>query len=149
MYDDEKWMRLALEEAHIALQEGEIPIGAVIIKNNRLIARGHNMTETLHDPTAHAEMIAITSATQNIGKYLQGCSLYVTVEPCVMCAGAIRWSQFSRVVFGTKDIKRGYSTYIPKPLSPFQPKTIVKAGILENECRSIITEFFRKKRRIF
>lgn len=141
---DERCMRLALAEAREALAEGEIPIGAVITAKGRVIARAHNQTETLHDVTAHAEMLAITAAANQLGgKYLQDCTLYVTVEPCVMCAGAIGWAQISRVVYGATDEKRGYSEFAPKAL---HPKATVTAGVLEEECRTLMQSFFRMKR---
>ncbi len=137
-------MRKALFEAEQAAQEGEVPIGAVIVCQNRIIARAHNLTETLNDTTAHAEMQAITSATSFLGgKYLQGCTLYVTLEPCVMCAGAIGWSQISRVVYGASDEKRGYNLLAPKAM---HPKTEITCGVLEKECSEIIQSFFKEKR---
>ena len=137
-------MREALREAQAALAAGEIPIGAVIVSRGRVIGRGHNMTERLIDTTAHAEMVAITAATEAIGgKYLTDCTLYVTVEPCVMCAGALGWSQISRIVFGTRDEKRGYQQYAPHAL---HPKATITSGILEEECRQLMQEFFRQKR---
>jgi len=127
MNDDEKYMREALNEAHEALQSDEIPIGAVVVANGRVIGRGHNLTETLHDVTAHAEMQAITAASEFLGgKYLKDCTLYVTVEPCVMCAGAIGWSQMGRLVYGASDEKRGYQRYAPDAL---HPKTEVVSGV--------------------
>lgn len=141
---DEKYMAEALKEAHLALEEDEIPIGAVIVCKGRIIARGHNMTERLHDPTAHAEMIAITAATEAVGgKYLNDCSLYVTVEPCPMCAAALNWAQIGRVVYGTPDPKRGYSLYSPSLL---HPKTQVQSGKLSDDCSALMTDFFRAKR---
>ncbi len=137
-------MRKALQEARSAFDEGEIPIGAVIVCKDQIIARAHNLTEMLHDVTAHAERQAITSAADNIGgKYLQDCTLYVTVEPCIMCAGAIGWAQISRIVYGAPDEKRGYKAYAPKA---FHPKAEVTAGVLEDECRELMQEFFRKRR---
>lgn len=137
-------MRKALAEAQQAFDEGEIPIGAVIVCQDRVIARAHNLTETLHDVTAHAEMQAITSAANELGgKYLTGCTLYVTVEPCTMCAGALGWSQISRIVYGAEDEKRGYQLYAPHALHP--KATIIK-GILEEECRALIQDFFKNKR---
>ena len=142
--DDERFMRLALAEAQKALAADEIPIGCVIVSNNQIIGRGHNLTETLDDVTAHAEMQAITAAAQTLGgKYLPEATLYVTVEPCAMCAGAIGWAQISRIVYGAPDPKRGYRTYAPRA---FHPKAKVTAGVLENECRELIQEFFRNKR---
>lgn len=142
--DDEKYMRLALAEAQEAARRDEVPIGAVIVCQGRVIARGHNLTETLTDVTAHAEMQTITSAASFLGgKYLTDCTLYVTVEPCLMCAGAIGWSQISRVVFGATDEKRGYHTYCN---SPFHKKTTITGGVLEQECSKLMTDFFKKKR---
>ena len=142
--DDEKYMRLALVEAEEALSRGEVPIGCLIVCEGRIIGRGHNLTETLRDVTAHAEMQAITAAAMTLGgKYLQDCTLYVTVEPCVMCAGALGWAQVSRVVFGAKDEKRGFQTYAPKAL---HPKCTVTSGVLENECRQLMQDFFKAKR---
>ena len=141
---DERFMRLALREAEKALAADEIPIGCVIVSNNQIIGRGHNLTETLADVTAHAEMQAITAATQTLGgKYLPDATLYVTVEPCPMCAGAIGWAQISRIVYGAPDPKRGYTLYAPRT---FHPKATVTAGVLENECRELIQEFFKNKR---
>ena len=144
MNEDERYMKLALQEARRALEAGEIPIGAVIVAQGKVIGRGHNLTETLHDVTAHAEMQAITAAAEHLGgKYLTGCTLYVTVEPCVMCAGAIGWSQLPRVVFGAADPKRGYQTYAPKAL---HPRAQVTSGILEAECSQLMRDFFKQKR---
>lgn len=144
MTKDESFMQKALAEAQIALQEGEIPIGAVVVCRDRIIARAHNQTETLHDVTAHAEMLAITSASNLLGgKYLPECTLYVTVEPCVMCAGALGWSQMSRIVYGASDEKRGFSRYAPKAL---HPKATVTAGVLETECAQLMKDFFKQKR---
>ena len=141
---DEKYMRQALAEAQQAFSEGEIPIGAVIVCRDRIIARAHNLTETLHDVTAHAEMQAITSAANELGgKYLTNCTLYVTVEPCTMCAGALGWSQIPRIVYGCRDEKRGYSHYAPHAL---HPKCTVTAGVLEEECRTLMQQFFKEKR---
>lgn len=141
---DEWFMRAALVEAETAKTEGEVPIGAVVVCQGRTIARAHNLTETLHDVTAHAEMQAITAASNALGgKYLTGCTLYVTVEPCPMCAGAIGWAQLSRVVYGSADPKRGYIRYAP---NVFHPKTEVMAGVLEDECKRILQEFFKAKR---
>lgn len=141
---DEKFMREALREAKAAEAEDEIPIGAVIVFAGRVIAKGHNMTERLHDPTAHAEMIAITAATEAMGgKYLNDCTLYVTVEPCPMCAAASVWAQVGRIVYGASDPKRGYSLFTPSLL---HPKTEVVSGVLAEECGVMVTEFFRNKR---
>ncbi len=137
-------MRKALQEAELAYEEGEIPIGAVIVCQDRVISRAHNLTETLHDVTAHAEMQAITAAANQLGgKYLKDCTLYVTVEPCVMCAGALGWSQMSRVVYGASDEKRGYEKYAPHAM---HPKCEVTRGVLEEECRSLMQRFFKDKR---
>lgn len=136
-------MKIAFQEAEMALEKDEVPIGCVIIFNNRIIAKSHNLTETLNDVTAHAEMQAITSAANYLGgKYLQNCTLYVTLEPCVMCAGALNWSQITKVVIGARDEQRGF---INKNLS-LHPKTEVVTGIMENECSEIVKNFFRNKR---
>ena len=141
---DEFYMRKALAEANLAAEANEIPIGAVIVCNDRIISRAHNLTETRHDVTAHAEMQAITSAADMLGgKYLGDCTLYVTVEPCTMCAGAIGWAQISRVVYGAADEKRGYTKIAPKAL---HPKATVTAGVIEDECREIMQNFFKKVR---
>ena len=144
-YDDNYYMQQALLEAQRAEEQGEIPIGAVVVSpQGNIIGRGHNLTETLHDVTAHAEMQALTAAAENLGgKYLTDCTLYVTVEPCVMCAGALGWSQISRIVYGTSDEKRGYRRFAPEAL---HPKTQVADGILEEECRRLMQDFFKKKR---
>lgn len=145
MNQDERYMKEALMEAHAALDADEIPIGAVVVAQGRIIGRGHNLTETLHDVTAHAEMQAITAAEEYLGgKYLTDCTLYVTVEPCVMCAGAIGWSQMSRIVFGAADPKRGYQTYSPHA---FHPKAQVVGGVLADECAALMQDFFRARRR--
>lgn len=142
---DEYFMRLALKEAEKALSENEIPIGAVIVANGKVIARAHNQTETLHDVTAHAEMLAITAAANQLGgKYLSGCTLYVTVEPCVMCAGAIGWAQLSRIVYGCGEEKRGFSRIAPQAL---HPRTTITAGVLENDCKAVMQDFFKRKRK--
>jgi tRNA(adenine34) deaminase len=142
--DDEYFMRQALTEAKLAFSEDEIPIGAVIVNKNRIIARAHNLTETLNDVTAHAEMQAITAAASVLGgKYLTDCTLYVTVEPCPMCAGALRWAQISKIVFGASDEKRGYRTVSPRML---HPRTKVVSGILADECASLMQLFFEQKR---
>jgi tRNA(adenine34) deaminase len=141
---DEYFMRQALIEAQRAGERDEVPIGAVIVCQGRIIARGHNLTETLTDVTAHAEMQAITAAAQFLGgKYLIDCSLYVTVEPCVMCAGALGWSQISRVVYGASDEKRGFVRFTPNAL---HPKTEIVSGILEADCSKLVKEFFKRKR---
>ena len=142
---DEYFMRLALKEAEMALSENEIPIGAVIVANGKVIARAHNQTETLHDVTAHAEMLAITAAANQLGgKYLSGCTLYVTVEPCVMCAGAIGWAQLSRIVYGWGEEKRGFSRFAPQAL---HPRATITAGVLENDCKAVMQDFFKRKRK--
>jgi tRNA(adenine34) deaminase len=140
----EKYMREALREASFAASEDEVPIGAVIVCRGRIVGKGHNMTEKLNDPTAHAEMIAITAATEALGgKYLNDCTLYVTVEPCPMCAGALAWSQIGEVVYGAADPKRGFSTFSP---SLMHPKTKIIAGVLAEECGGIVSDFFKNKR---
>lgn len=144
MEENEKYMKDALREAIQAEAEDEVPIGAVIVCRGRIIAKGHNMTERLNDPTAHAEMIAITAATEAMGgKYLNDCTLYVTVEPCSMCAGALAWAQIGKVVYGASDLKRGFSLFSPSLL---HPKTEVVSGILAEECGNLVSDFFRKKR---
>lgn len=143
LFSNEYFMRIALQEAELALEKDEVPVGCIIVSNNRIIARGHNLTETLNDVTAHAEMQAITSAASFLGgKYLKNCTLYVTLEPCVMCAGALAWSQISQVVIGARDEQRGF---LNKNLS-LHPKTVVETGILENECSQIVKAFFKAKR---
>ena len=142
--EDERFMRLALQQANYAAERGEVPIGAVVVVNGKVIARSHNMTETLTDPTAHAEMQAITMATDAFGgKYLTDATIYVTVEPCPMCAAALGWAQLGRLVYGASDPKRGYALYSPNLL---HPKTKVSAGILKEECGAIVTEFFKNRR---
>jgi tRNA(adenine34) deaminase len=145
LFNDEYFMRRALQEAELAYKEGEIPVGAVVVSQNRIIARAHNLTETLTDVTAHAEMQAITASANLLGgKYLNECVLYVTVEPCVMCAGALGWSQIGKVVYGAEDEKRGFRKYAP---NAFHPKTELISGVLENECAALMTDFFREKRK--
>ena len=142
---DDHFMRAALDEAHKALDKQEVPVGAVIVAKDIIIARAHNLTETLRDPTAHAEMQAITSATNYLGaKYLTGCTIYVTVEPCFLCAGALNWSHISAVVYGTEDIKKGFTRVSPSLL---HTKTKVRKGVLEPECRKIMIDFFKTKRK--
>lgn len=142
---DLKYMQRALQEARAAFDEDEIPVGAVIVCRDQIIARGHNLTETLHDVTAHAEMQAITAAANSLGgKYLNDCTLYVTVEPCIMCAGAIGWSQLGRLVYGAADPKRGYSVFAPQAL---HPKTAVESGVLAEECGALMQDFFKRKRK--
>ena len=137
-------MKEALKEAQKALAKDEIPIGAVIVSKNQIIARAHNLTETLNDVTAHAEMQAITAAANSIGgKYLTDCTLYVTIEPCLMCAGALCWSQISKIVYGASDNKRGYTTVKNDLL---HPKTQVEKGVMENECSNLMIDFFKNKR---
>ena len=144
MTADERYMRKALEEARRAFEADEIPVGAVVVCGDQIIARGHNLTEMLHDVTAHAEMQAITAAAEHLGgKYLDVCTLYVTVEPCIMCAGAIGWSQLGRLVYGASDPKRGFSYFAPKA---HHPKTKVTSGVLEEECAALMKEFFQRKR---
>lgn len=142
--NDEKYMRVALQEAQRAFDEDEIPVGAVVVCRDTIIARAHNMTERLTDVTAHAEMQAITAAAEFLGgKYLTECTLYVTVEPCIMCAGALGWAQMTAVVFGATDDKRGYQRFAPQAL---HPRTQVRSGVLEAECTALMKEFFRRKR---
>ena len=144
MEQDERFMREALREAQTAAAEDEVPIGAVAVCRGRVIAKGHNMVEALSDPTAHAEMIAITAACEAVGgKYLTDCTLYVTVEPCPMCAAALGWSQISRVVYGAPDPKRGYSGFSPNLL---HPKTEVQGGVLADECSELVSGYFKNKR---
>ncbi|MDD2437528.1 MAG: nucleoside deaminase [Massilibacteroides sp.] len=144
LLDDTYFMKQALLEARIAAEEGEIPVGAVVVCNDRIIARAHNQTERLNDPTAHAEMLAITAATGVLGaKYLTNCRLYVTVEPCIMCAGAIGWAQIGTVIYGARDEKKGYSSFSPLAM---HPKATIKMGVLEQECAAEIVAFFKKRR---
>lgn len=144
-YNDEYYMGKALEQAQKGASEGEIPIGAVIVCQGKIIARGHNLTETLKDTTAHAEMLSITTATNFLGgKYLNDCTIYVTVEPCPMCAAALAWSQIARVVYGAPDAKRGYSLFSPSLL---HPKTEVTKGVMEKECSEIVSNFFKTLRK--
>lgn len=144
MADDTFYMRQALQEARKAAERGEVPVGAVVVCRDRIIARAHNLTETLNDVTAHAEMQAITAAANALGaKYLKDCTLYVTVEPCVMCAGAIAWAQTGRLVFGAGDEKRGYRKYAPDAL---HPKTEVTDGLMADECAGLLKNFFSSRR---
>lgn len=144
MEEDIRYMRDALREAQSALEEGEVPIGAVVVCKGRIIARGHNLTETLNDVTAHAEMQAVTAAASWLGgKYLNDCTLYVTVEPCPMCAAALNWAQVGRIVYGAADPRRGYTLFTPPLL---HPRTQVTAGILSDECSALMKEFFKEKR---
>ena len=141
---DEKFMKEALKEAQVAAAEEEVPIGAVVTSRGRIVGKGHNMVERLNDPTAHAEMIAITAACEAMGgKYLNDCTLYVTVEPCPMCAAAMRWAQLGRLVYGAADPKRGHSLFSPALL---HPKTETSAGVLEGDCSALIVDFFKNKR---
>ena len=141
---DEYYMQRALEQARLAFDKDEVPVGAVVVCRDRIIARAHNLTETLNDVTAHAEMQAITAAANALGgKYLDACTLYVTVEPCVMCAGALGWAQTGRVVYGAADPKRGFSAFAPQAL---HPKTLLTAGVLADECGELMKRFFKKKR---
>ena len=145
MYNDEYFMKKALDEARVAFNKGEVPVGALIVYQNQIIARAHNLTEQLNDVTAHAEMQAFTAAADYLGgKYLKGCTLYVTLEPCQMCAGAAYWTQIDKVVFGAYDAHRGYQ----KMGTKLHPKTQVKGGILELECSNLMTQFFQLKRRM-
>lgn len=142
-YSDEYFMRQALKEAEKAFKADEVPVGAVIVAKNQIIARSHNLTELLNDVTAHAEMQAITAAAENLGgKYLINCTLYVTLEPCVMCAGALNWSQISKIVFGAHDEKRGAGRFA----NIYHPKTEITGGLLADECSALIQDFFREKR---
>lgn len=142
--DDTYYMKQALMEAEKAAEQGEVPVGAVVVCRDRIIARAHNLTETLNDVTAHAEMQAITAAANYLGgKYLSDCTLYVTVEPCVMCAGAIAWSQMGKLVFGASDEKRGYQRYAPQAL---HPKTVVSQGVMADECAALMKVFFKNRR---
>lgn len=144
MADDNFYMKQALQEAKCAFQEDEIPVGAVVVCGDRIIARAHNLTERLSDVTAHAEMQAITAASEYLGgKYLNDCTLYVTVEPCIMCAGALGWSQIGKVVYGADDEKRGFRRFAPQSL---HPKTQVVSGVMEEECAKLMKEFFQRKR---
>lgn len=141
---DEYYMKLALQEARLAADEGEIPVGALIVCKDHILARTHNLTETLHDVTAHAEMQAITAAAETLGgKYLTDCTLYVTLEPCVMCAGALGWSQISRIVYGAEDPRRGFSRIAPEAL---HPKTQVVSGVMAEEALRLVKDFFAHKR---
>lgn len=141
---DEEYMKQALAEARVAYEAGEVPVGAVVVAGGRIIARAHNQTEMLTDVTAHAEMLAVTAASSYLGgKYLADCTLYVTVEPCVMCAGAIGWAQMGRVVYGAEDEKRGFRRFAPEAL---HPKTVVVAGVLAEECTALMKQFFKERR---
>jgi len=142
--EDEHYMRLALQEAQKAFEADEIPIGAIVVSKGRIVGRGYNLTEQLNDVTAHAEMQAFTAASQTLGgKYLKDCTLYVTIEPCVMCAGASYWTQIGKLVYGAPEVKRGFTT---KGSNILHPKTVLKSGVLAEECASLIRKFFEKKR---
>lgn len=144
LYSDEYFMKEALKEAHKAYDRDEVPVGAIIVWKNKIISKAHNLTETLNDPTAHAEMQAFTAATNTIGgKYLDECTLYVTLEPCVMCAGASFWEQLGKIVFGAEDEKRGFTRVRERLL---HPRTVVQGGVLKNECSQLLKDFFGKKR---
>ena len=144
-FDDTYFMKRAFQEAELAFERGEVPIGAVIVVNNRIIARAHNLTETLNDVTAHAEMQAFTAAADYLGgKYLKDCTLYVTLEPCQMCAGASYWAQLGKIVYGAADPQRGFKHYNTQ----LHPKTVVIGGVLQEECSEIITKFFIQKRNL-
>lgn len=144
--EDRHFMKVAIDEARRAYEEDEVPIGAVVVSKGRIIGRGHNLTEKLNDVTAHAEMQAITAAANYLGgKYLEDCTLYVTVEPCIMCAGAIGWSQLKRIVYGAPDTKRGFTTFTSR--TPFHPKSVVVSGVMEEECAEIMRSFFSRKRK--
>jgi len=145
VYTDTYFMKQALKEAQKAFDQGEVPVGAVVVCDNQIIARAHNQTELLNDVTAHAEMIAITAAADNLGnKYLNDCTLYITLEPCPMCAGAIGWAQLGKIVYGASDDKKGFMVYGKRML---HPKTKVELGIMENECSILLKEFFARKRK--
>ena len=142
---DEKNMRAAIAEAQEASADGEVPVGAVVVCKGRLIAKGHNMTERLHDPTAHAEMIALTAATEALGsRYLDECTLYVSLEPCPMCAAALNWAQLGKLVYGASDPKRGYSLFSPSLL---HPRTEVASGVMAEECSALVSDYFKEKRK--
>lgn len=144
IFSDEYFMKIALQQAQIAFEENEIPIGAIVVLKNQIIGKSHNLTERLNDVTAHAEIQAITAAADMLGgKYLKDCTMYVTVEPCIMCAGAIGWSQLSRLVYGVGDNKRGFTAFDPSPL---HPKTTVTKGVCEEQCATLMKEFFKDKR---
>lgn len=146
VFDDAYFMKRALQEAEMAREEGEIPVGAVVVGNNRIIARAHNQTERLTDVTAHAEMLAITAAANHLGgKYLTDCTLYVTLEPCPMCAGALAWAQIGRVVYGADDEKRGFMKYGKQLL---HPKTVVEFGVMHDQCKAMMQEFFVSRRKL-
>lgn len=142
--DDEYYMKQALAQARLAFEKDEVPVGAVVVCRDRIIARAYNLTETLNDVTAHAEMQAVTAAANYLGgKYLDQCTLYVTVEPCTMCAGALGWAQLGRLVYGAPDVKRGFSVFAPQAL---HPKTQVTGGVMQTECAALMQDFFKRKR---
>ena len=144
---DEHYMQLALHEAEEASSRGEVPVGAVVVCNDKIIGRGHNLVETLHDVTAHAEMQAITAASDTLGgKYLNECTIYVTVEPCAMCAAALGWAQIGRIVYGASDEKRGYRKIYGNERGPLHPRTSIISGVLANECAMIMKDFFKRLR---
>ena len=144
---DEYYMSLAMRQAEEAFDADEVPVGAVVVCNGKVIGAGYNQTEALNDVTAHAEMIALTAAANNLGgKYLPKCTIYVTVEPCIMCAGALGWSQIGRIVYGASDPKRGFTKFCRENITPLHPKTIVTPGIMEEEASELMKEFFKKKR---
>jgi len=144
LFNDEYYMKIALKEAQQAYREGEVPVGAVVVTERRIIVRAHNLTETLNDVTAHAEMQAITAAANYLGgKYLDDCTLYITLEPCIMCAGALSWARIGRIVFGASDEKKGYTKYAK---NIFHPKTEIVSGVLEEECSELVRKFFKQKR---
>lgn len=152
-FSDEHFMQQALKEAHKAFEADEVPIGAVVVINNKIIARAHNQVELLNDPTAHAEILAITTACNHLGaKYLPDATLYVTIEPCLMCCGALYWSKVARIIYGAPDVKNGYRRYVTNsehnlsPATPFHPKAEILTGVLQEECADLIKEFFRRKR---
>lgn len=160
MYDDVFFMQKALQEAQLAFDEDEVPVGAIVVMQNKIIGRGHNLTETLKDPTAHAEMMALTAAFAHLGaKYLPDATIYITVEPCHMCAGALYWSKIGRIVYGAEDIKNGYrkflcncdgertATSIKKEHAVFHPKTILVTGVMQDVCGALMTDFFQRKRK--
>ncbi|HKJ40626.1 MAG TPA: nucleoside deaminase [Sunxiuqinia sp.] len=143
-FDDTYFMKKAFQEAQLAYEKGEVPVGAVVVANNRIIARAHNLTETLNDVTAHAEMQAVTAAENLLGgKYLNECTLYVTLEPCVMCAGALGWTQLGKLVYAARDERRGFSKFAPKAL---HPKTEIVAGVMADDCGDLMTAFFQERR---
>jgi tRNA(adenine34) deaminase len=144
IFNDDYFMKMALKEAQTAYEQGEVPVGAVIVCQNQIIAKGHNLTETLTDVTAHAEIICLTAASEALGsKYLTDCTLYVTLEPCTMCAGALAWAQLGKIVYGASDEKRGFARLKPRVL---HPRTVIIKGILEDECGQLVKDFFKERR---